>query len=219
MQRDPGGFPQRNRSVRHLPVIEIATLAVVSVVLAAAPPVQASRSGPVAVRVPAPSFARLPGSWRQFTDAPGLLTRRGANASAVALSWAYHPNIHGWAPLMPRDGIAVGVFLIRRETGSATGLNLCRSTPHLGICRSTPHLGAYPLVGRLPLRLPSTTTATLEGAPRIPEYRVFGRVGESYNFEVRVDVNNPHPSAGLRRTAQRVVSSIDFPRWPNKEHC
>ena len=166
--------------------------------------------GSAALVVPAPRFVRLPGGWRQFNDSPNLLTRRGANASAYALSWAYHPNSLGWAGSIPRDGIAVSVYVIRREVGAATGLNLCRYTPHLS---------AYPLVRRLPLRLPSTTTATLEGAPKIPEYRVFGRIGESYNFEVRVDINRAHPGAALLKAAQRAVSAISFPRWPNKDHC
>ena len=163
-----------------------------------------------ALVVPAPRFVRLPRGWRQFNDAPDLLTRQGANASAYALSWAYHPNGLGWAGSMPRDGIVVSVYLIRREVGSATGLNFCRYTPHLGV---------YPLVRKLPLRLPSTTTATLEGAPNIPEYRVFGRIGESYNFEVRVDVNNPHPSAAPLNAAQSAVSAISFPRWSNRANC
>jgi hypothetical protein len=150
------------------------------------------------------------GGWRQFNDAPDLLTRRGANASAYALSWPYRPNSLGWAGAMPRDGIAASVYLIRRDVGAATGLNLCRYTPHLS---------AYPLVRKLPLHLPSTTTDTLEGAPNIPEYRVFGRIGESYNVEVRVDINNPRPGAALLSAAQRAVSAISFPRWPNKDRC
>src|SRR5450759_818557 len=56
---------------------------------------------------------------------------QGANASAYALSWPYRPNSLGWAGAMPRDGIAVSVYLIRRDMGAATGLNLCRYTPHL----------------------------------------------------------------------------------------
>jgi hypothetical protein len=164
----------------------------------------------VALVVPALRFVLLPGGWRQFNDAPDLLTRRGANASAYALSWPYHPNSLGWAGAMPRDGIAASVYLIRRDVGAATGLNLCRYTPHLS---------AYPLVRKLPLHLPSTTTDTLEGAPNIPEYRVFGRIGESYNVEVRVDINNPRPGAALLSAAQRAVSAISFPRWPNKDRC
>lgn len=111
---------------------------------------------------------------------------------------------------MPRNGIAVEVLLIRREVDGATGLNLCRYTPHLD---------TYPLVRKLPLRLPATTSSTLEGAPKVPEYRVLGRIGESYNFEVRVEINNPHPDAALLSTAQHVVSAIRFPRWPNRANC
>lgn len=71
----------------------------------------------------------------------------------------------------------------------------------------------------LPLRLPRTTTATFEGSPEIPEYQVFGRIGESYNFEVRVDINTPRPSAAMLNTAQHAVAAIDYPRWPNPLRC
>jgi hypothetical protein len=199
--------PVASTAAQALSVVVLISL-VGGVATSKAAPSHAHRSA--ARVVPAPRFVRLPRGWRQFNDAPDLLTRRGANASATALSWAYHPDGLGWAGSMPRDAIAVSVYLIRREVGSATGLNLCRYTPHLGV---------YPLVRKLPLRLPSTTTATLEGAPNIPEYRVFGRIGESYNFEVRVDVNNPHPSAALLKAAQSAVSAISFPRWPNRKNC
>ena len=201
-------------AVRGLTGVALALSVVVLVVLAggAATANAALRhaQGSAALVVPAPRFVRLPGGWRQFNDAPDLLTRRGANASAYALSWPYHANSLGWAGSMPRDGIAVSVYLIRREVGAATGLNLCRYTPHLS---------AYPLVRKLPLHLPSTTTATLEGAPKIPEYRVFGRISESYNVEVRIDINDPRPGAALLSAAQRAVSAISFPRWPNKDRC
>src|SRR5207253_11121038 len=97
--------------------------------------------------------------WHVLDGAPALLTRRGANANAVALNWAYRATSGGWASAIPNDGIAVEVLLIRRQPGAATALNLCRVTPHLA---------AYPLVRKLPLRLPRATTNTLEGAPRIP---------------------------------------------------
>ena len=49
------------------------------------------------------------------------------------------------------------------------------------------------------------------------EYRVFGRIGESYAVDLRVDVKNLHPSAAMLHTAQAVVSNIHFPIWPH--HC
>ena len=160
------------------------------------------------VWVPAPRFAQLPSGWTQLRT-PGVLTIHGANASAYALSWKYRPTWDGWASHMPRGGIAVTVLLIRREPGSATGANLCRTAPHLP--------GHPPR--RLPLHLPATTTATLEGAPGTPEYRVFGRFRDSYAFEVRVDIRDPHPTAALLATARRVVAGIVFPLWPSRTHC
>jgi hypothetical protein len=163
-----------------------------------------------ALAVRPPHFGRLPPGWGQFSEPTEPLTRQGANAGAVATSWHYRPNPIGWGNSIPRDGIAVQVLLIRRQVGRPTNINLCHVTPHLA---------AYPLVQGLPLRLPRTTTATFEGSPKIPEYRVFGRVGESYNFEVRVDINTPHPPAAMLNTAQHAVTAINFPRWPNPLRC
>jgi hypothetical protein len=166
-------------------------------------------AAPAAIVVPAPSFRALPHGWRQFNDAPDFLTRRGANAGAVATSWRYRPSSVGWAGSLPRDGIVVSVNLIRRNPGNAVG----------NLCGRTPHLRDYPLVRKLPLRLPRTTTHTLEGADDIPEYRIFGRIGESYNFEVRVMIDRQRPTRVLLAAAQRGVSAIRFPRWPTPARC
>jgi hypothetical protein len=183
-------------------------LAAVSLAGGGAPAEAGAR--PAALVVPAPRFARLPPGWTQLTSGPVELTRRGANAYVVALSWPYRLDSGGWASAIPRDGIAVQVFLIRRESGVSRGLDLCLVTPHLD---------AYPLVTTLPLRLPRTTRDTLEGSRGIPEYRIFGRLGESYDFEVRVDVNRRHPTARRLRLARAAVAAIRFPRWPNRARC
>jgi hypothetical protein len=51
------------------------------------------------------------------------------------------------------------------------------------------------------------------------EYRVFGRLDESYNVDLRVDINSIHPTPTMMRTAQTVVSGIRFPRWPRLKRC
>ncbi len=160
---------------------------------------------PVVVR-PA-KFTHLPYGWRAFQNDFGLLSRRGADVTSYALSWAYTPGPFGWADSMPRNGIAVNVILIRRSVGS-THMNLCWNTPHLA-----------PKIRRLPLRLPKTTNHTQEGQPRIPEYRIFGRLDESYDIDLRVDINNPHPTPALLRRAQGVVRHIRFPDWPRLRRC
>jgi hypothetical protein len=87
------------------------------------------------------------------------------------------------------------------------------------LCRRTPHLADYPLVRKLPLHLPRTTAHTFEGADNIPEYRILGRIGESYNFEVRVVIDRHRPTRALLAAAQRGVSAIRFPRWPTPARC
>ena len=87
------------------------------------------------------------------------------------------------------------------------------------LCGRTPHLTDYPLVRKLPLHLPRTTAHTFEGADNIPEYRILGRIGESYNFEVRVVIDRHRPTPAQLDAAQRAVSAIRFPRWPTPARC
>jgi hypothetical protein len=155
------------------------------------------------------TFTRLPRGWRAFQDVAGLLTRSGADVNSYALSWAYKPNPYGWANQMPRNAIAVNAILSRRSPG----------TSHTNLCWKTPHLPGFPRIGRLPLRLPQTTSHRQEGQPNIPEYRIFGRIDESYNVDLRVDINNPHPTAAMLRRAETVVSHIRFPAWPRLRRC
>ncbi|MEP6976870.1 MAG: hypothetical protein ABI948_02325 [Thermoleophilia bacterium] len=58
-------------------------------------------AAPAAIVVPAPSFKGLPHGWRQFNDAPDFLTRRGANAEAVATSWAVPAELPRLGRLAP----------------------------------------------------------------------------------------------------------------------
>ena len=154
-------------------------------------------------------FTNLPERWRAFDDDFGFLTRRGGDVNSYALSWAYKPGPFGWANQMPAGAIAVNVILIRRAAG--------RSSANL--CGHTPHLPGSPRIHRLPLRLPRTTTDRQEGQPRVLEYRLFGRMDDSYNVDLRVDVNSLHPNAGMLQAAQTVVSGIRFPSWPRLRSC
>lgn len=150
-------------------------------------------------------FSELPPGWRAFDSDFTYLTRHGASINTYALSWPYKPSPTGWAPAMPRNAIAVSVILIRRSLD-----------PSVDLCRRTQHEHGFP-ARRLPLRLPRTTSDRLEGAPRVPEYRVFARIDERYDVDLRVEINNPHPTAAMLHTAQAVVSNIRFPAWPH--HC
>jgi hypothetical protein len=135
--------------------------------------------------------------------------RPGAGALLLRAQLAYKPGPFGWANSMPAGAIAVNVILIRRAAG--------RSSANL--CGRAPHLPGFPRIRRLPLRLPRTTTDRQEGQPRVPEYRVFGRMDDSYNVDLHVDVNSLHPSPNMLRAAQTVVSGIRFPSWPRLRSC
>jgi hypothetical protein len=147
--------------------------------------------------------------WKTFDRDFALLSRSGADLESYALSWAYKPNPHGWANRMPPNAIGVNVILIRRTT----------TNPADNLCGKTPHLAVYPRIRHFPLMLPKTTTATQEGEPNIPEYRVFGRFDNLYNIDLRVDINRLHPTAAMLKLAQRVVSGLRFPRWPLVRDC
>ena len=151
-------------------------------------------------------FTAVPRGWRVSENDFGFLTRRGAGVGSLALS--YRPSQRGWAIDMPRDGIAVSVLLIRRS-----------SDPRANLCGRVPHWPGSPEIRRLPLRLPRTTSNRLEGDSRVLEFRVAGRMDESYNVDLRVDVNRAHPTAVMLARAQAVVSGLRFPRWPKLKRC
>ncbi len=199
-----GGSGQRSSSLS-LVVLFVAAIAVGAA--SQAPAGVGGSAKPIVVG--AARFTHLPRGWRTFDRDFGLLTRRGADVHSYALSWPYKPGPFGWANSMPPRAIAVNIILIRRNPGRSTA-NLCAATPHL--------LG-FPRIRRLPLRLPRTTSDRQEGQPRVLEYRVFGRLDESYNVDLRVDINSIHPTPTMMRTAQTVVSGIRFPRWPRLKRC
>jgi hypothetical protein len=153
------------------------------------------------VVVKSAKFGRLPHGWTAFQDDFGFLTRRGASVGSNALSWPYVPNSFGWATQMPNGGIAVNVLLLRRSPGR-TRINLCRYAPHL---RDSPK------IRRLPLQLPKVTADRLERTPNVREYRIFARMDESYNVDLRIDINSANPTRMMLRTAQSVVNQIRFP--------
>jgi hypothetical protein len=185
-------------------ILALLVLSAVSAYAAAAQPKLDLR----AVSVPPPTFSHLPAGWRTFAT-PGDLTPSGAQAGAFATSWPFRlATIDGPAGSMPPDAILVNVSLIRRNPGKRTG----------SLCGQTPHIPGYASVRDLPIHLPAITTAVLEGTTW-PEYRVFGRLGASYNFEVRVDISTQHPSADLLRSAQLAVATINFPLWPTPKTC
>jgi hypothetical protein len=178
---------------------------VAAVALAVAAAVLA-QSKPIVVH--GATFAYRPHGWRVFDRDFAYLTRRGADVESVALSWPYRPNQFGWATRMPPNGVAVTVHLIRRS-----------ADPRANLCGGVPHWPGAPRIRRLPLRLPSTTSDRLEGAPGVLEYRVSGRMDESYNVDLRVDVNRLRPTRVMLRRAQAIVSAIRFPRWPRPKRC
>jgi hypothetical protein len=170
-------------------------------------PVFVAASTPISL-APA-KFTSVPLGWHAFDDDVGALTRNGGETGSYALSWNYSPRPGGWASVMPRRGIAVQMLLLRRRPD---GLRI-------NLCLHTPHLRDSPPIRRLPLRLPATTGSRLEGAPRVLEYRVFGRIGDMYNVDLRVDVNDPHPTRSMLRAARQVVSGLRFPVWPRRRSC
>jgi hypothetical protein len=122
---------------------------------------------------PVASFIHVPAGWHQYREAP----------DATALSWPYQPNAYGWAPSMPRDGIAVTVYF--------------------------PHPRGKQSYRPLRLALPRRPSALLEGTRDTPEYRIFGRV-RGVDANIFVDIRRLHPTRRQLRVARRVVSNIRF---------
>lgn len=142
-----------------------AMRAMIVLLISVALAVPALASGAPAPRV---VFSVLPHGW--------------SKQDAYALSWRYRPNAMGWAPSMPRDGIAVTVIVLGK-----------------------PRVGYPPLR----LRMPRRPFGMLEGAADTPEYRIVGSV-LGRDVEIRVDIRRVKPTGEQLRKAQRVVSGIRF---------
>ncbi|MEA2406162.1 MAG: hypothetical protein QOE69_281 [Thermoleophilaceae bacterium] len=158
----------------------------------------AESAAPAATRAPelrSARFAALPAGWHQFDEGVQRIGPCHVVAYTLAANWrADRAGSHGWAAEMPAGAIAITVGLIGRSPGE-------RLREH------------YPPIARRPLRLPGTTDSALEGAPRVPEYRTFGRTRD-YLVDVRADINDAHPSRALVRQAQGVVKRLLLPDWP-----
>ena len=157
-----------------------------------------------------PSADALPKGWRQFTNAPALLNRRGTQAYTIITSWAYRPNSRGPVGSMPPQGILITVNLTRFAWAKSRRPNLCENTPRWP---------GYP-PRKPPLHLASAAAAGgMDYEPGVLEYRTFGRFRDDYNFEVRADIKTRQPRDDLWRKAAAVVAQIKLPRWPHRSSC
>jgi hypothetical protein len=164
------------------------------------------RSSPaVLATVTVPS---LPTGWTVLTSGPYVLRPDGTHAYTIITSWRYRSSPEGPASEIPPGGILISVALLRGQTIGAR-INLCETAPTLsGYPRRTP-----------PLTLPKTTTDTLDGAPHVKEFRVFGRYRNFYNFEVRADIDTRRQLGPRWSAAETVVRGLRFPAWPMKRTC
>jgi hypothetical protein len=165
------------------------------------------RSAPTARPVTLPT---LPAGWTVVTASPQDL-RPNASTDVVTLitSWHYRPTEEGPASVIPPGGTMIGVTLSRWQAYHARKVNLCETTAKFP---------QYPLRAA-PLTLPRTTTDTLDGQPHVTEFRVLGRYRNSYNFEVRVDIDTRRPLGPAWKAAERIVHELRLPQWPTKKDC
>lgn len=99
------------------------------------------------------------------------------------------------------------MLLLRRADGG-------RASPKL--CRGVFPDAAYPQIKRFPLQMPKAPSGALEGYPAIAEYRIRGTVRNDYQIELRVDIRDPNPDRELRQRAQRALTQLRLPDWPNR---
>jgi hypothetical protein len=152
----------------------------------------------------------LPRGWTAFSSVPYLLRPGGTQAQTTITSWGYRPSPGpGPAAELPPGGIMISVTLLRSQDFGARKVDLCATAPRIA---------GYP-DRKLPLALPRSTTNTLEGAPRVNEFRVFGRYRNFYNFEIRADIDTQRSLAPRWSAAESVVSRLRFPAWPVKRTC
>lgn len=123
---------------------------------------------------PLARFDYLPRGWHQYRET-------SVDPDVLALSWRYHPNSLGWAPSMPRGGIAVDVLFLSVNA----------------------HYRPLRLV------LPRRPAGLLKGTRDTPEYRIYGRV-RGVDLMISLDIRRLHPSQAQLSAARRVVSHLRF---------
>jgi hypothetical protein len=151
----------------------------------------------------------LPAGWTVLTDSPQNLTPAGTHVETLIVSWHYRTSAFGPASAIPPGGTMISVALSRSQAYRARKVNLCETTAKYS---------EYP-PRTFPLRLPNTTRDTLDGQPHVTEFRVFGRYRDSYNFELRVDIDTRRPVEPRRSAAQAIVHGLRFPKWPTEKAC
>ena len=160
--------------------------------------------------VPPVTLPALPKGWTALSSVPFLLQPGGTQAQTIITSWGYRAAPGpGPAAEIPPGGIMIQVFLLRSQDYGSPKVNLCATTP------KTPE---YPPLTP-PLTLPRTTTHTLEGAPGVKEFRIFGRYRDVYDFEIRADIDTRRPLGPRWFTAEAVVHGLRFPTWPLRQTC
>ena len=126
---------------------------------------------PAATTVAPVTLPKLPAGWTAWSARPFLLKPHGTHVETTITSWGYRFSAPGPGPgnAVPAGGIMIDISLLRSQANRSHRVNLCSTAPVIS---------GYPRV-TLPLTLPKTTTATLEGTPRVKEFRVFGHTGTS----------------------------------------
>jgi hypothetical protein len=186
---------------------------VLGTVTALAPPAFAVgylvlRSTPITA--PPVTLPTLPAGWTVVTDSPqDLKPTSNTNVETLITSWRYRPTQEGPASVIPPGGTMISVTLSRDQAYHARKVNLCEKTAKLA---------QYP-PKTPPLTLPSTTTETFDGAPHVTELRVLGRYHDSYNFEVRVDIDTRRAVKPRWSVAEAIVRGLVFPKWPSDRSC
>jgi len=144
-------------------------------------------------------FRTLPSGWHQ-SGSPSALVIGGVVPSGPT-SWAATPRfVSDLREPLPRDGIFVWVTLSRPHKTGPSGREL-----------------------RLPLLLRNFTLMPKPPLGGSPWYRLHGRYKRQYNVSVGVEFGRgAHPTARLRRLADRVLRSVVLPRWvpfTNRSSC
>ena len=168
-------------------------------------------AAPAATIVAPLALPKLPADWTAWSSRPVLLTPHGTEAETILTSWGYRFSAPGPGPgnAIPPGGSMIDIMLLRTQAYRSHRVDLCSTTPVWpGHPRLTP-----------PLTLAKTTTATFEGAPRVKEFRVFGRYRNYYNLEVRVDIDTRRPVLPRWSVAEKVVSGLRLPTWPARRSC
>lgn len=148
----------------------------------------------------------LPAGWTQYDSGPQPVTRTpGAKTWTTITSFPYSQDNFGPARSLPGGEFIVQVALLRSQIHGSENGDLCA-----GVLASDD----YPQIDLNNLVLADADEVD-PGITGLPEYRLEGAYGDEYYVDIRVIVESLPTSQALVGRAERALTRLELPDWPD----